>query len=189
MTPSMPTAIEISKIKNNYHGLLVKKSPNCVSLITDEVWWKLLPLYFAIHKMSQGQCEPIIPRVNLLFSNMPTNENINSLEIWRQNWHSHPKDFHGMPLTKQYSILTADWCHLSAVIFHAPTRRNYLFRVEASFLSKSDEGNRYRHMPRAMMSQTTMAAPRFSSEQTVTGGAIYKLDNICKYTWEVDIFF
>jgi len=178
MTPSMPTAIEISQNQNNYHGLLVKKSPNCVSLITDEGLMEITSPYILRYtKCLQGQCEPIIPRVNLLFSNMPTNENIKFTGDMETELTFTSEGFSWDASYKAiFDFDSGLMSSLSCDISCSNKTELSLLGVEASFLSKSDEGNRYRHMPRAMMSQTTMAAPRFSSEQTVTGGAIYKLD-------------
>src|SRR5579885_321307 len=174
LTPSLPTEVEVERPSNMdpgliYKGLLVKKDPQVVSLLTEEGLIEVTAPYILSYKnCGKEYCRSMVPRVNIEFiSELKTSEPLRlGFEAEGFSWDASYKtivDFNNRVLSELN-------CEISCINQTELSLEN----VKVSFMSKSDENNR--QIVRS--AQAMMASPRFSSEQTSAGSTLYHLNDL-----------
>lgn len=173
MTPSMPTPVKVTQANINYTGLLVKKEGNSISVLTNDGLLEITEPYILRYtECLAGQCEVIVPRVNLFLENQqdPASLTTTPSELTFESTGFSWEAVYKASLDLDRQTLKVLSCDISCV----NQTELSLINVNASFLAKPDE-NRYHMRSRSLMAQASMAS-NFSSQQTTAGSAIYSLD-------------
>jgi hypothetical protein len=170
LEPSMPTEVEVVSATNQmYSGLLVKKTPTVVSLVTDKGLVEIsAPYVLSYSRCLSGDCRSVVPRVSLYFENIPldTSERVDlTFVAGGFSWEASYKAILDLERHTMLSFVGEIQCRNDTDLL--------LDNVEVAFMSKSDEESYGRPL---MAMAVQRSANYVSSEQTMAGSAIYRLN-------------